>query len=307
MDETRKNLNAELRAFLSDAPERAVHETRASGESSTGGDLVPPGFAHEVIRLVKEWAGLIGDMEDLQTPLGNPWGRPQVSSLVAASGAVTENTQVTSYGGDATGSMTQVTFAGVQQFNDAPTYVCRLAASLQLVQDANVDLTALLASAASQALGREVASVASTAVYAAATSGQESSLTTLSATSIAKLLALVDPGYHAVGGGSKFYMTPQDAATVFGSTAGILANADALHLFGFPVVLTNAATSYSSGSVSGPIFGNVGRFFTMRRAPGIQVQVLRERYADYLQLGVNVWLRADFAARGEATSVAFSK
>jgi HK97 family phage major capsid protein len=311
MDQTRNALNAELRSFLSGAPNRAVLETRDTpmneSTNSQGGYTVPPGFASEVIRLVKEFDGLVGDAEDLETPHGAPWGRPQVSSLVASSANTTEGTQVTSYGGDATGTMTQVTFAGVQQFGLTPTYVCRLAASNALFQDSNVDLVDLLASAASQALAREVASVANLAVYANATVGQEASLSTLSATSLAKLLALVEPGYHKVGGGSKFYMSPTDAATVFGSTSGILANSDGLHLFGFPVVITNACTNYVASTVSGPVFGNLSQAFTLRRAPGIQVQVLRERYSDWLQTGVNVFARMDFAARGQATALAYSK
>ena len=134
---------------------------------------------------------------------------------------------------------------------------------------------------------------------------QEATLTTLSATSLAKLLALVDPGYYKLGSGSKFYMSPTDFATVFGSATGILASNDSLHLFGFPVAVTHACTNFVASSVTGPLFGNLSQAFTLRRAGGIQVQVLRERYADRGLIGVNVFARMDFLARGQATALAY--
>ena len=94
---------------------------------------------------------------------------------------------------------------------------------------------------------------------------------------------------------------------MFGSASGILGNADGLHLFGYPVVITSACTNYVSTTVTGPVFGRLDRFMSLRRVNGLHVQVLRERFADSLQVGVQTYLRADFGARGEPTSMAFSK
>jgi hypothetical protein len=74
-----------------------------------------------------------------------------------------------------------------------------------------------------------------------------------------------------------------------------------------PVVPTNAATAYSSGTVSGPVLANLGAFLTMRRTHGVRVQILRERYAEFLQTAVNVYLRADFAVTGRTSAAVFSK
>jgi HK97 family phage major capsid protein len=150
-----------------------------------------------------------------------------------------------------------------------------------------------------------VASVGSTALYAAATSGQEASLGTLTPANLAKLIGLVDPAYHRLG--CSYYMSAADAATVFGASSGILANASNLSLFGYPVEITNAATKWATGTVSGPVFGRLDRFMSMRRVNGVAVQVLRERFADSLQVGINVYGRFDFQPRGETTAVAFSK
>ncbi len=77
--------------------------------------------------------------------------------------------------------------------------------------------------------------------------------------------------------------------------------------FPVPVVATNAATDYAASSVSGPVLGNLGRFMSMRRVNSVTVQVLRERFADNLQVGINVYGRFDFQPRGETTACAFSK
>jgi HK97 family phage major capsid protein len=283
---------------------RSSPELRAMGEAtnSAGGFTVAPTFADSVIRVAQEFDGFIADVEDLPTADGASWKRPQVSALVASSAALAENTQDANYGGDATGAMTQVTFAGQQSFGLCPVIVTRLAMSRQLMEDANVDPAALLASAAGEAIGREAATLGNAALYAAATTGQEVSLTTLTAAKLAGLIAKVDPAYLP---GSKFYMSAGDYAIAAIST-GVVPNGPR-EFYGFPVVITNAATAFSSGTVSGPVFGNLGRFMSMRRAGGLGVQVLRERYADYSQVAVNVYARIDFAARGEAASVAFSK
>jgi len=283
---------------------RASPELRAMGEqaNTAGGFTVAPAFATAVIRLAQEYDGFIADVEDLPTPDGAVWKRPQVSALVAASPALAENTQQASYGGDATGVQTQVTFAGQQSFGLCPVIVTRLAMSRQLMEDGLADPAALLASAAGEAIGREAASLGNAALYAAATSGQEVALTTLTAAKLAGLIAKVDPAYIP---GSKFYMSSADFALAFGS-AGVVPNGPR-ELYGFPVTITNAATAYLSGTVSGPVFGNLSRFMSIRRAGTLGVQVLRERYADYLQVAVNVYARIDFATRGEPASVAFSK
>lgn len=284
-----------IRTLLMDG---GSHEYRAMGEGTTGGDLVKPGFADTVIRLLKEYDSVIADCEPLDTDTGSTWLRPQVSSLVASSSALSENTQRTSYGGEATGSQTQVTFAGQQSFGQTPVYVARLAASMQLIQDSDVDAEALLASAASESIGREVASVASTALYGAATSGQEVSLTTLTNAKIAGLVAKLDPAYFP---GAKLYVGAADYAALLAD------DPVKLKAFPFPVVVTNAATAFSSGTVTGPVLANLGRFLTMRRAGGVKVQVLDERYAEWGQRAVNVYARVDFEPRGETTAAVFSK
>lgn len=286
----------DLRAFIRGARNTNLYESRAAGEATAGAgaELVPPGFATSVIRYLKEYDGVLSDVEDLETPHGEAWKRPQVSAFTAAGAAVTENNQVPD------GSASLVAFAGQQAFGQTPSYAALLITSFQVLQDANVPLTAMLASAAAESIGREVASVASTALYAAATTGQEVSISSVSAASVAKLLANIDPAFLP---GAKLYVSPADYATMASADITGLRHLSKI----VPVVVTHAATNYVTTTVSGPVLANLGRFLTMRRVNSIGVQVLQERYADLLQVGVIAHLRADFQPTGQATAAVFSK
>lgn len=332
--EQRARLNADLRTYLN----ALIAEARAAGEGtdSSGGYITPPGFASEVIRLVKEYDSVISDCEDLPTSDGNAWKRPQVSSFAASGAAAAENSQLT----DGTSSL--ISFAGQQSFGRTPTYPAMLLASYELIQDTlqpivahngvgiglgenvmmdgigignvagfnkppvyngmptgNGDLVHILASAASEAIGRQVASAASTALYGAAVAGQEVSIGTVTVANIAKLIAKIDAGYLA---GAKVYCSMTDYSLLVADDPVKLA---ALPV---PVVPTSAATDFVTTTVSGPVLANLGRFMTMRRVRSqtLNVQVLRERYADNLQVGINVYARVDFQPRGETTAAVFS-
>lgn len=51
------------------------------------------------------------------------------------------------------------------------------------------------------------------------------------------------------------------------------------------------------------------RYLTMRRVQSqtLSVQIMKERYADLAQVGVNVYARIDFQPRGETTAAVFAK
>lgn len=293
--EDRAAVDREFRAFLQNAPATPV-EMRAMGETtaSAGGNIVAPGFASDVIRLMREFDSVLNDMEPLRTPKGGTWARPQVSSFTAQGGAVAEGTQLT----DSSGTL--ITFINTQAFGKTPTYPALMVASFQLAQDANVDLAGLMASAAGEAIGRQVAADATTALYAAAPAGQQVALSGSAVTnaSVAGLLANLDPAYLP---GCKLYVSAGDYAKL------VVDDPVKLRAFPVPVVPTNAVTDYTAATVSGPVLARMDRFMSMRRVGGVRVQVLRERYADLGQIGVLVSVRADFQARGEDSAAVFSK
>lgn len=283
---------------------------------------------------------MLRDCEDVETIHGQTWKRPQVSTFTASGAAQTENAQLS----DSTSTL--LTLPGQQSFGVTPTYTALLSASLQLIQDAirqdissgkgsawnpingqpatsygaatnsapapysgvptgSGDLVDLLASAGGESIGRQLASALSTAIYGAGFTAQQVSLGSLTASNVIKLIGVLDPTFLP---GAKFYMSAADAATVFSGSTGVLLNSDGLHLGGIPVVVTNACTNWVNLSVSGPILANLRAAWTARRVRnGITVQVMPERYADFLQVGINVYGRFDFQPTGRATAIAFSK
>jgi hypothetical protein len=172
-------------------------------------------------------------------------------------------------------------------------------ASLQILNDSAVDIVALLASAAAESIVRQISGAASTALYGAATAGQEVTLTTLTNAKIAGLAAKLDPAYW---NGAKLYCSPTDYSLLLADDPVKLA------AYPFPIVVTNAATNFVAASVTGPVLANMGRTLTMRRvrSQSMVTQVLRERWADSLQVGITVFGRFDFAARGETTAAVWS-
>jgi hypothetical protein len=137
--------------------------------------------------------------------------------------------------------------------------------------------------------------VVSTALYGAATTGQEIALagSAVTVASVAGLLANLDPAYLD---GAKLYCSPGDYAKLVAADPKGL---QAFHESVAAVVPTNCATSYVEGTVSGPVLANLGQFMTFRHVDSIGALVLKERYADLAQIGVVAYLRADFQASGK--------
>lgn len=298
--EERASANVILRSALrlADTGSRRFEERAAAeGTASAGGDLVRP-LMGSVIHYLKEFNGCLADAEVYRTDTGASLVRPQVSSLVAApSASVAENITVSD------SSATLPVFVGQQSFGQTPSYPITLVASNQIVDDSQADLIALLGSAAAEAIGRKLASVLQAAIYGAATTGQELALSGSAVTvdSVAALLGLIDPAYLP---SARLYVCPTDYAKLAANDPTGLRNLSALIPGG--VVVTNSATAYTSGAVSGPVLANLGAFVTWRQAPG-HVIVSRERFADSLQTAVIVNNRSDFAVTGRVTAAAFSK
>lgn len=278
-------------------------EARAAGESSTGGNLVKPDFAASVWKLLKEFQAIVADAHLIDTPTGAPYGVPVYSSYTASGAAQTENAQVAD--GSPGASTPLVAFPSLVQFGLTPSYGARVPVSMQLLAD-GVDVSETIASAVAESIGRQVASVVSTALYGSATTGQEVSLGTVTNSNVAKLLAALDPAFLPA---AKLYVSAADFA--------LLAEDDPTKLRNFPVpvVVTNAATVFSSGTVSGPVLACLDRTLLLRRAADVDVIITPEvgngatgtGGGDMLSQVLVAWARFDVKATGQVTSAVFSK
>lgn len=271
------------------------------GEGGTGGDLVAPEFASSVWHLVKEFSALLSDCRQVDTANGAPYGLPVYSAFTAAGAALTENPGSAIPDGSP-GAGTPLVAYSLVQFGQAPTYGARAPLSMQLQTDA-VDHGDSLSAALAEAIGRQVASAVGSAVYGAATVGQEVTLGTVTNANVAKLLGLIDP---AVVPGARLYVHPTDWALLAADDATKLRN------FPVPVVPTFGVTAFSTGSVSGPVLANLGASFVLRRVASLQVQVTNQvasgaGSADYLGHVVIANARYDVKAVGQTAAVVYSK
>jgi HK97 family phage major capsid protein len=279
--------------------ETGIYEFRSMNESDTtttdAGDLVKPEFADTVWRLVKEYASVLADCQPLRTDNGAPLGWPVVSAFTASGSAQTEGDQLADGSPGATTPL--VAYPSLIQFGQAPTYGARIPVSRQLVADGNVDVEQQIAAAAAEGIGRQVASVVSTALYGAAVTGNEVTLTSVTNANLALLLAKLDPAFVA---SAKVYMNPADWSLLVKDDA-----VKAKH-FPLPIVVTNTATPFVSSTVSGPVVADLSRSLILRQVASLAVHVSQEIYADSLQYGVIVYGRYDVKPTGQTTSLVFS-
>jgi HK97 family phage major capsid protein len=316
-------------------------EARFAGEqsNSTGGFLVKPAFAADVIRLAKEYDGLFGDMEFYPTDHGSPMVRPGVQSFTAGVSNPTEGTQVPITGNDAT--FTQVSYSN-QSFAEAYNIVVNLVVSNQLVADSGDDIETLIAENAAENIGRQlgplcysgsgtaaplgiIPALNAAGAWSAGNSGgylqlgaataiqfQSGAATTelagnvLAPQTMTAAVAAIDTAYLK---NAKWYMNGAQWANVCNladNQKRPLAAFTGLEksLLGFPVVLSSAIGNLAASTTGGPIFGDLSRAHTIRTVnPGISMKVLREKYADSLQTAYLVYLRVDARARDTRAAI----
>ncbi len=289
------------------------------GTNSAGGYLLAPEWNAALIRQVKEYSGLMNDMEQWDSPHGSAAKRPVV--LVQNAAATDSENGAFTEGPDFV--------ASIQSWSLCPTYAASTRVSFQLVQDADSQppLDVLVRSLLSESLGRAVAPVATTAAYAAIntqgswsagdsggylqlgtataislTSGASTELSskTVALDTAAQMVAAIDTSYLD---GAKFYLTQTAwmglARQVDSQKRYQLdPSANSRSLLGFPVVLTSGATDAAASTVCGPVFGNLQAGMTLRVANGGTV-LLRssERYGDFAQMYYRAAVRMDIGAR----------
>jgi hypothetical protein len=335
----------------------SFQESRAAGEGtgSAGGDLVPQKWNADTIRQLREFANLLGAFEVWRSNHGEATVRPLTIPQTAGS-LQTENT----------GIVDGPYFTLSQQsWGQAPTYGASARISNQMVQDAynapdngaigsggftglsgdggiygtifpasapGVDvpasptLDALVSSMLAESLGRVIAPVATTALYAAisavgAASGQDGgyfaltaatavkfatgSSTELAANTInldtaAQMIQALDAAYLPR---ARFYFSSQQ-------WAGLRRQVDANShlemdpagdhtLFGYPVVISSGVTAAAASTVAGPVFGDLSKAMTLRVVDDNPAILFRstEKYAEYMQTFFRSALRADVQAR----------
>lgn len=292
-------LSAEQRSVL-------VAQTRALGTTSgsVGGYAVPEGFWAKVTETRKFYASVAELAEVITTDSGAslPWPTNNDTSNTGA--LLDENTQITEQ---------DVEFG--QANLDAYTFTSKLIrVSLQLAQDSGIDLPSFIARKAGERLGRVENSYFTTGSGTSQPQGFITGATTGKTTAggtaiiyneLIDLLHSVDVSYRE-GGAAAWAMHDLVLAYVRkirddsgGSGLGRPIWEPSIQagvpdsLLGYPVKVNNFMASTVATTNKTVAFGDFRAALAVRRVNGGQLMTLRERYADYLQVGYFAFERAD--------------
>ncbi len=310
-----------LRAYL----------TRAAGEQSgsAGSYLYPAEMLGDLAVQLQEYGALFRDFTRIETSHGRPLEFPQraIASLPSGltDGLYPDGTVTALPAHDAT--FTQGTLnayavsSGVHQV------------SLALAQDATaVPVEDVFQAYAAESIGRSLSALSVSGVgstqplgvitalnskgawttggsggYLSLTAAQavntmsgsttELSGEVLAPATILKMIGAVDPAYYP---NAKWYLSQAmflNLCTVVDTSGQPIIRANGPRtLYGFPVVIANELPNLTASTTGGPVFGDLGKAFYWRDA-GMEVQRLKQRFADYLQVGYVAHGRHDFGAR----------
>lgn len=283
----------------------ARYEERAEGVATgaAGGYLVPQGFWHNLVIAMKAYGGLMNLATIIETSTGNPLPWPSVDDTSNLGAILGENVQVTSQ---------DIVFTN--KTLNAYTYTSNLVlASLQLMQDSAFDLDSFVQGRLAERIGRAVAQhlvngtgtaqpqgILASGAITQTTALPTGNTTKLTYAGLVSLVHSIDPAYRA-SGDARFLMS--DAALsqvrqiVDGQgrplwTPDYLGQGDRDQILGYPVTIDQAVPVPAASAVS-VVFGDFKAGYVVRRALGLQLLRLTERYADFLQVGFIGFMRLD--------------
>lgn len=301
-------LTVEQRGLMQSRAAAMPQEARAAGTTSgsAGGFLIPQGFRDVLIETLKYYGGVRDNVTTIQTSSGNllPW--PKLDDTANKGAILSENTAMGTT--DLTIGQTQL-----QAFMYTSNIVL---VSLQLLQDAIIDVNELVPRKLGERLGRIqnqhfTTGTGTTQPWGIGTapntgatgvgSATPSETTSVSYNSLINLIHSVDVAYRArAGGGAKFMMNDLTLASVrqlkdlYGHPlwqptlqAGVPDN-----LLGYGVI-TNNDLPVMAVSAKSILFGDFRAGYVIRDVLGIQALRLEERYADWLQVGFLAFMRSD--------------
>ena len=296
-------LTAEQRGLMQARVAAMPQEARAQGTTPTsaGGFMIPQGFRDVLIETLKYYSGVRDNVTTIQTSSGNllPWPKMDDTGNVGA--ILAENTQAQQ--ADLTVGQTQL---GAYMYTSNVVLV-----SLQLLQDAIIDVNQLVPRKLGERLGRiqnthfttgdgssKPHGIGLATVGATGGTGQT---TTVIYEDLITLIHSIDYAYRARAGDSaKWMMKDSTLAAVrrlkdsqghplWQPTlqAGVPDN-----LLGYQVITNNDLPPMASATKS-ILFGDFRAGYVIRDVLGIQAIRLEERYADFLQVGFLAFMRSD--------------
>lgn len=307
------NMTPEDRGLLSGNVARGddgkkIQNAIGVGTGSAGGYLIPPGFRDIIIETMKWYGPMLDEAEVVTTETGANWQWPTNNDTGNMGAILAENTQI---------SAQDVSFGTASL--DAYMYTSLLVlVSLQLLQD-KPDIDSWLGGKLGQRLGRilnnhftvgtgtsQPDGIVTSSGTGVTGTGSFATTTGIAYANLVDLVESLDPAYGNAAGGTgngsslKFMMHQSMRKTIRKLLDGqnrplweptVQAGAPDL-LLGYPTRINNDMATLATSSKS-LLFGDIKQAYVVRIVREMQLMQLRERYADYLQVGFFAFERAD--------------
>ena len=275
------------------------HRAQSVGTGSEGGYTVPTDMSNRIIERMKAFSGITNVCNILTTSSGNPIDFPGNDDTGNPGVLLAENTAA---------SEEDLVFTTKQLSAYAfSSNIVRV--SKQLLQDNEVDLESYLVNALGKRLGRAEAQYFATGTGSAQPEGLMVGATVtataagIAAITFADVLAVehsIDPAYRE-GGVGTYVFNDQTFRLIKGLMDGegrplfipAMSQSAPDTILGrrFQIDQGIADVAADARSIA---FGDMSAF-TVRRALGVSMMRLEERYAEYLQVGFLGWSRSDSA------------
>lgn len=299
------SLGSEERSILQAGRADIPEEVRAQsvGTDSAGGYTVPQEFSGEIDKAMAAW-GPMWDatiVREMTTANGREIDWPTVNDTAKVGALKAENAAVTDDGGN------DVVF-GQKKLNAYIYDTEMVRIPIELLQDSEFDIEALLDDLFSERLGRTANTVLTTGdgsskpqgiVPAAAGGKTAASTTALVADEIIDLVHSVDPAYRA-SPKCRFQFNDTTLAAIrklkdgqgnYLWQMGDVRTGEPSRLLEHPYSVNQAMANPGAGTRP-IIFGDHSRY-VVRKVRGFQMLTLRERYAENFQIGMIGFKRFD--------------
>jgi HK97 family phage major capsid protein len=279
-------------------PQGLEYRALTVGTDSSGGYVVPDLFRNELQTTLKAFGGVREVANVITTDSGQNLEWPTFDGTAQVGAIVAENVQVAELD-PAFGIASLDSYLWSSKLVRVP---------IQLTQDSAIDIESFLRNA----LAERIARIQNTkftvgtgtgepdGVAVGATVGKTAaSATVLTPDEIIDLVHSVDPAYRANG---KFMLNDAIIATIRkmkeattnaymwqpGMQAGVPST-----LLGYPVITNQDMDASLATTDIAALFGDFKKYYVIRDVKSFEVMVLKERYADYHQVGYLGFARSD--------------
>ena len=296
-------LNAEERQILQAGHTQLDKRAQSTGTGAAGGYTVPEGFSGEIDKALALWGPMwdAAIVRELNTSSGNPLPWPTVDDTAKRGRLKAENAAVDDDGSDDVAFGEKVLNAYVYD-----TGMVRI--PMELLQDSAFQMEPLLTDLFGERLGRTANEVLTTGtgtnqpngIVTASTAGKTAAgAAAITSDELIDLFHSVDPAYRA-SPKCRWMFNDSTLAAIrklkdgqgnYLWTMGDVRTGEPDMFLGKPYSV-NQAMADIGASAKPVIFGDFSRY-VVRKVVGFQVMTLRERYAEFFQVGMVGFKRFD--------------